>query len=252
MTMDGRRVLAVVPARGGSKGIPRKNLQRVAGYSLVARAAMVVRALQWLDAAVLSTDDEEIAEEGRRFGLAAPFLRPAELASDNATGVAAWRHAWLASEAHFGGRFDCSVLLQPTSPLRRPDQVTSTLTAMLAGGRAAAATVSRVPGHYVPEKLLRLDNLGTLSFVHPHGARYGNRQHAPAYYTRNGICYAARRDAVVDRQEIVERDCLGVLIDAFSPNIDDPIDLELADWFARTSPDVPRCCESVVRLPRHD
>lgn len=235
MTMEGLRVLAVVPARGGSKGLPRKNLRPVAGYSLVARAAMVVQALPWLDEAVLSTDDAEIAEEGRRFGLAAPFVRPAELASDTATGVAAWRHAWLASEAHFGGTFDCAVLLQPTSPLRKPEQVTETLAAMLAGGYAAAATVSRVPGHFVPEKLLRLDASGTLSLVHPQGAQHSNRQSAPAYYTRNGICYAARREAVVDRQEIVERDCLGVLIDDFSPNIDEPIDLEIADWMARMS-----------------
>jgi CMP-N-acetylneuraminic acid synthetase len=116
MAMNGLSVLAVVPARGGSKGIPRKNLERVAGYSLVARAAMVARQLPWLDAAVLSTDDEEIAEEGRRYGISVPILRPADLASDTATGVAAWRHAWLASERHFDRQFDCSVLLQPTSP----------------------------------------------------------------------------------------------------------------------------------------
>jgi CMP-N,N'-diacetyllegionaminic acid synthase len=233
MTMEGKRVLAVVPARGGSKGIPRKNLQQVAGYSLVAHAARVARALPWLDAAVLSTDDAEIAEEGRRFGLAVPFLRPAELASDTATGVAAWRHAWLASEAHFGGVFDCSVLLQPTTPLRRPEQVTRTLAAMLNGDHAAATTISSVPGHYVPEKLLRLDSEGVLSFLHPEGSRHSNRQSAQACYTRNGLCYAARRSTVVDRQEIVEHDCVGVLIEEFTPNIDEPIDLEIADWFAR-------------------
>jgi CMP-N-acetylneuraminic acid synthetase len=232
MTLDGKRVLAVVPARGGSKGIPRKNLQQVAGYSLVAHAARVAQGLPWLDAAVLSTDDAAIAEEGKRFGLSVPFLRPAELANDTATGVAAWRHAWLASEAHFGGVFDCSVLLQPTSPLRRPEQVTRTLEEMLKGGHAAAATISRVPGHYVPEKLLRLGDTGVVSFVHAEGSRHSNRQSAQAYYTRNGLCYAAQRGTVVDRQEIVEHDCLGVLIDEFSPNIDDPIDLEIAEWFA--------------------
>lgn len=239
MAYQGKTVLAVVPARGGSKGIPRKNLQEVAGRSLVGHAAMVAQALSWLDAAVLSTDDLEIAAEGRLFGLSVPFLRPPELASDWATGVATWRHAWLASEAHFGRNFDCSVLLQPTSPLRRPEQVTRTLEAMLEAERPAATTISRVPGHYVPEKLLRLDDAGRLSFVHPEGARHINRQSAPAYYTRNGICYAARRETVVERQEIVERDCLGVLIDEFSPNIDEPIDLAIADWFARRSWDDP-------------
>jgi CMP-N-acetylneuraminic acid synthetase len=93
-----------------------------------------------------------------------------------------------------------------------------------------------VPGHYVPEKLLRLGDTGVVSFVHAEGSRHSNRQSAQAYYTRNGLCYAAQRGTVVDRQEIVERDCLGVLIDEFSPNIDEPIDIEIAEWFAtRTS-----------------
>ena len=238
MAMNELSVLAVVPARGGSKGIPRKNLKRVAGYSLVARAGMVAQKLPWLDAAVLSTDDEEIAEEGRRYGLSVPFLRPAELASDAATGVDTWRHAWIASEAYYGLQFDCSVLLQPTSPLRRPDQVELTLRTMLEEDRLSAATISSVPGHYVPEKLMRRDENGTLAYAHADGARYSNRQAAPAYFTRNGVCYAARREAVVDRREIIGPDCAGVLIVEASPNIDDPIDLEVADWLARMNESV--------------
>lgn len=233
MAINGLSVLAVVPARGGSKGIPRKNLKCVGGHSLVARAAMVVRKLPWLDAAVLSTDDDEIAEEGRRHGLSVPFLRPAELATDTATGVDAWRHAWLASEAHYGVLFDCSVLLQPTSPLRRPDQVELTLRTMLEEGRLSAATVSSVPGHYVPEKLLRRSASGTLAYAHAEGARHSNRQAAPLYFTRNGICYSAQREAIIERREIIGPDCVGVLIEEASPNIDDPVDLEVADWLAR-------------------
>jgi CMP-N-acetylneuraminic acid synthetase len=231
MTWRGLNVLAVVPARGGSKGIPRKNLRRVAGASLVAHAAATAAALDWLDAAVLTTDDAEIAKEGARHGLAVPFLRPADLASDVATGVAAWRHTWLASEAHFGRRFDCSVLLQPTSPLRQPGDVERTIEAMLAGGHAAAATVSPVPGHYLPEKMLVMRD-GILSFLHPEGARYSNRQSAPPCYIRNGLCYGAMRASVVDRGEIVERDCVGVVNDDFVVNIDEPIDLAIAEMLA--------------------
>ena len=231
MTWRGRGVLAVVPARGGSKGIPRKNLCRVAGKSLIAHAAATVAALRWLDAAILSTDDAEIAREGSAHGLAVPFLRPAELASDTATGVDAWRHAWRASEAHYGRRFDCSILLQPTSPLRKPADVERTIDTMLAGGHQAAATVSRVPGHYVPQKLLRLEN-GILGFLDPEGARHSNRQSAPACYTRNGLCYAATREAVVDRGEIIERDCVAIVIDGFVVNIDERIDLEIAEMLA--------------------
>lgn len=235
MARHGRSVLAVIPARGGSKGIPRKNLCKVAGRSLVEHAAIVARALPWLDASVLSTDDPEIAEEGRRCGLDVPFLRPAELASDQATGVVAWRHAWLESETAFGRSFDCSILLQPTTPFRTAEDVTSTLDAMLAGDYRAATTVSRIPGHYAPEKLLLLDE-GRLAFLHPEGARYSNRQSIPAYYTRNGLCYAATRAAVVDRLEIVETDCVGVVTTGPVANIDEPIDLAFAEFLARQRP----------------
>lgn len=231
MTWRGKSVLAVVPARGGSKGIPRKNLQPVAGRSLVAHAARLTTQLSWLSAAVLSTDDPEIAAEGRKHGLAAPFLRPAEFAGDTALGVDAWRHAWLASEAHFGQRFDCSVLLQPTSPLRQPADVERTIEAMLAGGHRAAATVSLVPGHYAPQKLLLMRD-GILSFLHPEGAQHSNRQTIPPCYTRNGLCYAAMREAVVDLRQIVETDCAGVLIEGYVANIDEPIDLEIAEFLA--------------------
>jgi CMP-N-acetylneuraminic acid synthetase len=105
---------------------------------------------------------------------------------------------------------------------------------MIGEGWMAAATVSSVPGHYVPEKLVRLDDTGAIVFVHPDGNCDSNRQSAARCYARNGLCYAARRAAVVDRLEIVERDCAGVLGEEFSPNIDEPIDLKIADWWART------------------
>jgi CMP-N-acetylneuraminic acid synthetase len=141
-------VLAVVPARGGSKGLPGKNLKPVGGISLVGRAARLARSLDWIDHAVLSTDDATIAAEGARHGLDVPFMRPAELASDTASSADMWRHAWLASEAHFGRRFDVSLLLEPTSPLRRADDLAATMAALVDGGHRSAATVSRTPAHY--------------------------------------------------------------------------------------------------------
>src|SRR5262245_62950592 len=86
MAWGAEKVLAVVPARGGSKGIPRKNLRKVGGLSLIARAASVIRELPWIDRAVISTDDPDMAEEGRRHALDVPFTRPAILAGDTARG----------------------------------------------------------------------------------------------------------------------------------------------------------------------
>ena len=93
---QGLAVFAVVPARGGSKGVPRKNLRPLAGRSLIARAADFVAGLDWLDAALVSTDDTEIRDAAVAAGLDAPFLRPAGLSDDVAEAIDVWRHAWLA------------------------------------------------------------------------------------------------------------------------------------------------------------
>ena len=232
MAIEGKRVLAVVPARSGSRGIAHKNMAEIGGLSLIARVGRVVRALPWIDRAIISTDDPAYAEEGRRHGLEAPFLRPRALASDTATGAATWRHAWLAAEQHYGERYELGIYLQPTSPFRTAGQVEETIRAMLAGGHAAATTIAEVPGHFTSEKQLRRDSAGMLSFVHADGARHSNRQTIPVGWYRTGYCYSAVRHQVVDLGLIVERDCLGVPMSGPVINIDDLFELEIARWLA--------------------
>ena len=232
MAWQGLSVLAVVPARGGSKGLARKNMAQVGGLSLIARAAAVIKALPWIDRAILSTDDREFAEEGKRHGLDVPFLRPAELSGDGASGVDTWRHAWLEAERHYGQIFELSVYLQPTSPLRKPGDVERTVKALVEGKHQAATTVSAVPGHYKPEKIFTRDKAGLIHFYLPEGSQHTSRQTTPDYFTRNGLCYACRRAQVVDRRLIVERDCVGVPVEGHVPNIDDAFDLEVARWMA--------------------
>ncbi|MEM7644852.1 MAG: acylneuraminate cytidylyltransferase family protein [Pseudomonadota bacterium] len=230
--IDGLRILAVVPARAGSKGVPRKNMAEIGGLSMIARAGRVVAACDWIDGAVLSTDDAAFVEEGRGVGLDVPALRPADLASDTATGVAVWAHAWAEAERTHGARYDLSVYLQPTSPFRTAQHVRDTVDALLAGGHQAATTVSPVPGHYLPQKTLLMDGDGTLSFYAEDGAQHSNRQSARPCWTRNGLVYAARRAHVVDHGLIVERDCGAVIVDGYVANIDDPEDLLIARLLA--------------------
>jgi len=226
----GRSVLAVVPARGGSKGIPRKNLCKLGGLSLIARAARTARALDWVDRAILTTDDEEMALEGRRHGLEVPFLRPAELASDTANASEMWRHAWLESERCFGKRFDVSLLLQPTTPLRLPSEVERTMATLIDGGHQAAATVCRVPADFLPDRCLTLGDDGRLRFFLPQGAGVTRRQDAARLYYRDGTCYARTRLSLVEAARDVEEDCAAVVIDHFVVNIDEPFELELAEF----------------------
>jgi CMP-N-acetylneuraminic acid synthetase len=235
--IDGLTVLAVVPARGGSKSIPRKNLKTVGGVSLVGRAAQVAAALPFVDAALISTDDAEIAAEAKAHGLDAPFMRPPELSGDTATSVDMWRHAWLAAEAHYGKRFDLSVLLEPTSPLRRPQDVERTLLALIEAGAPAAATVSPMPAHYTPHKTLKINEKGEIEFYLQDGAKHSLRQGIPAYYHRNGLCYAVTRDHLVDKGCIIDRGAIAVVIDRPVVNIDDMFELELAEWLLQREKD---------------
>lgn len=223
-------MLAVVPARGGSKGIPRKNLCKVGGLSLVAHVARTVRALDWIDRAVLTTDDPEIAEEGRRQGLEVPFMRPASLATDDAGPNEMWRHAWTESEQRFGCEFDVSLLLQPTTPLRLPQEVERTVATLIEGGHGAAATVCAVPGDFLPQRILELGADGRLSFYLPEGRGVTRRQDAPALYYRDGTCYARTRRSMIEEARDVEEDCAAVVIDHFVVNIDEPFELELAEF----------------------
>lgn len=229
---DGFRCLAVVPARGGSKGIPRKNLRQVGGRSLIAWAGALTAALPWLDAAILTTDDEEIAAEGRACNLDVPFLRPAELASDEATGLVAWQHAWRGAEAHYGMPFELSILLQPTTPLRRAVDVETTLRTLVDGGYDVATTVAPVPGHFVTRKQLRIEADGSLSPLTGEPL-LSNRQDAGAAYYRTGACYAAWRRTVVEEGRLMDGRCAAVTIEAYTPNIDEEHDLLLADAMAR-------------------
>jgi len=220
--------LAVVPARAGSKGIARKNLEQVGGHSLIGHCARTIAGLSWIDQAVISTDDDEMAEEAERYGLAAPFRRPRELASDEARAEDAWGHAWRSSERFFGERFDVGLWLQPTTPLRAAADVERTVRTMIDGGFDSAASVSPIPAHLRPERAMTLSRAGVLDFYSEAGRGHANRQSIPVTWYRNGVCYAATRDTVVEHGRVIGDRSAGVPVEGVVVSIDEPFDLEMA------------------------
>lgn len=224
---QGLTILAVVPARGGSKGIARKNMRAVGGVSLVGRVGDLLGTLDWLDDAVLSTDDDEIATEAQHHGLAVPFRRPEELATDSAGSLEMWQHAWTQAEAWSGKHYDISLLLEPTSPLRRAADIEATLAALVGTSAAAAVTVSPTPAHFTPEKTLRIDADGALTTYLDHDT--ARRQDIPPYYHRNGICYAVTRKALLDDGRILGPDTVPVIIDRPVVNIDEELEIDIAE-----------------------
>lgn len=228
MAYQGLGVLAVVPARGGSKGIARKNLARVGEHTLIGHCARTIGELDWVDRAVISSDDDEMISEAVRCGLEAPFRRPEALASDDASAIEAWQHAWRACEDTFGERFDLGVWLQPTTPLREGADVERTVRTLVEGGYDSAATVSPIPAHLRPERAMTLTAGGALDFYCEQGRRHPNRQSIPLTWYRNGVCYAARRDTVLEQGEVVGERAAGVPVEGVVVSIDDPDDLERA------------------------
>jgi len=165
--------------------------------------------------------------------LEVPFMRPAELASDTARSHDVWRHVWLTSEEHFKEHYDISVLLEPTSPLRRPEDITLTVGALVESNCDAAATVSRAPAHFTPHKCLTLDENGIIGFYHENGPQFSIRQKIPYYYFRNGICYALKRSTLLEKGMILEQNCKAVIIARPVVNIDDQDELEFAEFLFR-------------------
>lgn len=213
--------LAIIPARGGSKGLPGKNLSVVAGESLLARAVHCARDAGIFDTILVSTDDEKIAAEGRKVGAQVPFLRSAGLASDQSAVIDAVREAL----SKLGTPFDTIALLEPTSPLRTPDIVRQTVAAAESDGADAALTVSVAPTRYHPLKHFRIEADGTVRHAVGEGAKVVNRQELDQTFLRNGMCYAVRRSALDAGHNMLGSALRAVVVEGPAVNIDDAADL---------------------------
>src|SRR5829696_3701443 len=183
-------VLGVVPARGGSRGIPRKNLVEVGGRPLLAYTADAARASRRLSRTVLSTDDAAIATAGRQLGLDVPFMRPPELAVDDTPMLPVLQHA-VTEAAKSGPAADIVVLLQPTSPLRRAEHIDAAVDLLEQSGADSVISVVEVPHQFNPVSVMRLDE----DRLHPFtgGLTIARRQDKPRVFARNGPAVLAVR-----------------------------------------------------------
>jgi CMP-N,N'-diacetyllegionaminic acid synthase len=230
----GKRILAVVPARGGSKGIALKNLRPVLGRPMVAHAGDVCRALDWLDRAVVSTDHPEISRVAEASGLAAPFIRPPDLSGDRVGDWDVLHHALTACEAIDGVRYDIVLMLQPTSPLRRPEHVTATVEALLDGSWDAAWTVSETDSKGHPLKQLTIDG-GQMALYDPAGAAIIARQQLAPVYHRNGIAYAFTRECLTEQRTTLGARTRAVVLDGHFVSIDTEHDIRLIEFLSGES-----------------
>jgi CMP-N,N'-diacetyllegionaminic acid synthase len=215
-------ILALIPARGGSKGIPNKNLAELAGKPLLAYAIEAANESRHRPRTVVSTDSDTIAGVAAELG-AEVVHRPAALAADETPMRDVVDHALRAL-----GRFDVLVLLQPTSPLRRAEHVDEALQLLLDSGADSVVSVVEVPHRYRPDSLMALDD-GRLV---PLGASARRRQDKALVYARNGPAILALRPDRIS-EDLYGGDCRPyVMSPEESVDVDEPFDLQLAEFLA--------------------
>jgi len=219
--------IAVIPARGGSKGIPRKNLADLGGKPLIAHMIGHALACGAIDDVVVSTEDEEIAAVARAHGAKAPFLRPVELATDLVPSLPVVQHAVSQMETRGGGRYDVVVLLQATAPLCRPADIAACVGKLADATTMSAVAVAPVSTH--PFRMKRIvDGDRLINYIDQGFEDMRPRQVLPPVYRRAGSVYASRRAVVMEENTLVGDPCRAVIVPADTAvDIDGPLDLEL-------------------------
>lgn len=227
--MGGEGLLIVVPARGGSKGLPRKNTRKLGDIPLLGWTAEAVKH-SGLNKAIclLSTDDPEIADIGRSVGFDVPFLRPAELATDTATAESVALHAldWL--ESTRGHEASSVMWLQPTSPFRTPDSIKQAVAMLI--NSSVTGVLGVKPLHRSLKTLFYPGKNMELMSLDQQGESITRRQDAKTLYTPNGTLYLVRSRVLRDDRSFFPAGCQGIVMDQIaSLDIDDPVDWNIAE-----------------------
>lgn len=227
--------LAIIPARGGSKRIPRKNLAMAGGKSLLAWAVLAAQQTKRVGRVLVTTDDPEIAEAARAYGAQVPWLRPEEFARDDTPTLDVVMHTikWATQALKPVPEF--AVLLEPTAPLRTPQQIDEALDLLAASDADSAVSVCEVPHPLNPEELLIIED----GKVRPSNrARTMNtvrlRGHQAPAYVRSGLVYALRTASVLAQRSLYGQKAVPLLTGwEYFLDVDTPRDLQLADFLLR-------------------
>lgn len=222
------KIFALIPARGGSKGIPRKNIKSIAGKPLIGWTIEAALRSQLLDEVIVSTEDEEIAAVARQWGAQVPFLRPAELAQDDTPGMAPVLHALEQLP-----EFDAVLLLQPTSPLRTTQDIDACIS--LAHTLQASAAVSVCEPEKHPYWMYRLSDDQRLRTLID-APNVSCRQDLPPVYGLNGALYYACADWLKQHRTFVTDETVAYLMSRErSVDLDTLFDWKLAELLLKES-----------------
>jgi CMP-N-acetylneuraminic acid synthetase len=228
-------------ARGGSKGIPRKNLHLLAGKPLIAYAIETALSSTLIDRVVVSTDDEEIAKVAQRYGADVPFMRPRELALDESPEWLAWKHAIREIEREDASpKMDIFVCISPTSPLRNVEDVEACIRMLLESDADLVITVKQADRNPYFNMVV-MDEDGCVRLVSPPDKEIHYRQSAPPVYDMTTVAYAARPEFVLNSDSMFAGKVKAVVVPPErAVDIDNDIDLRFAEFILSQSSSEPQ------------
>ncbi len=224
--INGKRILALIPARGGSKGIKNKNIIDLCGKPLISYTIEAAKKSRYIDSVIVSTDSEKIAEVAVSSGASVPFLRPAAFALDTSTTIEAVCHA-IRSLVEWGERYDVLVLLQPTSPLRTQEDIDGALEKFEREGLPVASVSKAKESPILLRQLTGESQMVSLLGL-PSTVR---RQDMPPVYRVNGSIYINEISSLNKDTSLNDNSCPYVMEESHSVDIDDYLDIEIAKYY---------------------
>lgn len=223
------KILGIITARGGSKGVPGKNIKLLGGKPLIAYTIEAAKLSKVFDRLILTTDDVKIADVARAYGCEVPFMRPPELATDKMQHLPVLRHAvqWLKDNEGYCP--DYTMTLQPTSPFRKPEHIREAVKIILETNADSVLGVSEMPGHVNPYKSMLMNAEGKLTLFNgnPIKQRIMRRQDLPPAYASNGMIYLYKTENLFrdEPNAFFGDDVRACVIDAkYNVDIDTPED----------------------------
>ncbi len=224
-------IVGFIFARGGSQGVPGKNIRHLAGKPLIAYAIETAFQSEFIDRVVVSTDDEKIARVAQDFGAEVPFVRPKELAQNNSPEWLAWQHAIRTLKEQDNGReFDVFVSVPPTAPLRAVEGVDNAIQTFLDSDADIVITVKRASRH--PSfNMITLDEQNCAKLVLPLDKQIIRRQDAPPVYDITTVAYVASPKFIMESKSVFEGRVKAVLIpEERALDIDTELDFQFAEY----------------------
>lgn len=226
--INGRSILAIIPARGGSKGIPRKNIKSLAGKPLVAWTIEEAKKSKYIDRLILSSEDEEIINIAKEWGCEVPFVRPADIARDETAGIDPIIHALNELPG-----YDIVLVLQPTSPLRKVEDIDQGLEFFEKESASVCVSISEITK--TPYSMFLLDTQNRLHRIIDQKEIFHRRQDLPQVYMPNGALFISKTKYLQQRKSFYTEDTIGfIMVKERAHDIDDKIDFLFVEFMMAT------------------